>query len=555
MTSLKTAPVKWFALAAATLGITSHVAAVEYQSPFTWSVVYDASVLPGDTNALQYIGTNGAFGEVNAHNLNAELRDGVLAINSVDGGRFTISANQPGLLVLDSDNGYTAEFRTRLIRTVNTITPAAPMNLNASILQLNDGRPGVMSTVHLGLFTHPGNGLNYAQIRAGAFSPAIEIGTEFQIFTFVVTSGGVSVYVNGYHLANLPPWVVVERPEVWIGDITGPTHIGHFEIDYLKVYDGGAVHPVDIGSYQAPPISAWPEPRPQIVGFDQDNEDFLLSFQSMIGGKYVIESRDGVTATPNTPLTRVAGVGGAMTARESMTNSSQRYYRVGREPEEIVYEQSFDWDFRYEGDADPLSSDAIQYKNGTTGSFVPFRSPMGKYDTNDGVLMWEFPLSQSEGGAFDVSSADPERFVVNPTTGYTVEYRARVNRSLHYGAAILEINSGSGFHLAQIGLVTAVAGGELVNYVRLQSAAGNIVTAHPVGEGYNTFTLLGEENKLTLFINGVEVTSTTNINKTLDRSFLRFGHVTSAANTSRYDVDYIRVYTGGAVRPVSPLAP
>lgn len=541
--------------------------AVEYTETFEWTAVYDGSALPLDASSIQYAdGTTGGFHGAldDPENLNAALRNGVLAIDSENRGVFAIDAGQEGRFLLNTDIGYTAEFRARLIETVNLTSDL--WNINGANLQLNDGRMGTENrhTVHLGMFTHPTTGENYARVRAGALSPAVRIGREFHTYTFVTTSDGVSFYFDGYLVAELPRWAVVERPEVWLGNFqSGGNHVAHFEVDYLKVYDGGAIHPVDLGPIDAGPVALM-EPRPEVSGFGRDGDDFVLDFQTVLGGEYLVESRDDLRQeAPNEPSIRVVGDGGTGTARDSMAGVDRRFYQVKRQPETIVYEQEFDWDFRYEGDVDPLASDAIQYGDGTTGEFTVFRTVAGKYRTEDGILQIEMPVGQTQGGAFEVSAAQFDRFLVDADDGYTIEYRVRVDHSLHYGAVFLEMNPWDGQHFAGVGVVTVsediideeteeVIGTRRVNVARLQSAGGNVLTDYPLGTGFNTFTLIGDRNTVTLFINGIEVASTSEILTTANRDFLRFGSTTGATNTSRSDIDYIRVYTGGAVRPVPP---
>jgi hypothetical protein len=544
-------------------------ASVQYTQPINWTLQYDASLFPTDPGAIQYSdGTTGPFGEVNSHNLNARVENGILTLDSVDGGRFTIPSGQGNRFLLNSDNGYTVEFRARLIRTVNTTT--APLNLNAAVLQLNDGRPGVQNTVHMGLVTHFWNNRNYAQARGSSLGPAFEIGTDFQTFTFVVTGSSTAFYVNGYFVANLPRWQAVSgREEIWLGDITGTAHIGNFEVDHLKIYDGGAVHPVNLGNLDlSPPLLSLKEPRPLLTGFTREGDEFLLSFKSMLGGNYLVQQRDDlVQAGPNVDSPRVVGTGAVVTARDNITGVDRRFYQVAREPEEITYEQEFVWDLRYEGDVDPLATSAFQYKDGSTAGASVFRTVADKYRNEAGILLLDYPVGQALGGTFDLVTSrwDGRNFVIDPAIGYTVEYRARVDYSMHYGAAVLEINATDINHLVQIGLVTervnitdpetnVVIGTENRNYVRLQSSGGTPTRAHPLGSGFNTFTLTVKDDLATLFLNGVEIDSTTSIEKTvLNRDFIRFGNASAATNTSRYDVDYFRVYAGGAVRPVSPL--
>jgi hypothetical protein len=541
-------------------------ASLEYTQPFEWTLVYDADAFPTDPSAIQYRdGTSGAFGEVNSQNLNAEVRDGVLSIDSVNGGRFVIPAGQGDRFLLNTDVGYTVEYRARLIKTVNNTTTA--LNLNAAALQLNDGRPGVMHTVHLGLVTHPWNGLNYAQARGSSLGPAVPIGTEFHTYTFVATASSTAFYFDGYFVADLPRWqAVTGREEIWLGDITNTTHNGNFEVDYLKIYDGGAIHPVKLGDFEFNnPIDALVEPRPEIVGFGHENDDFLLSFKTVLGGNYIVEKRDELTQS-SPDETQVVGTGGVVESRDNIASASRRFYQVTREPEVISYEEEFEWSFRYEGDKDPLASDAFTYRDGSGIGANVFRTVADKYRNEDGLLMIEYPVGQAEGGTFDVPTYtwDGKNFVINPAVGYTVEYRARVDYSMHYGAAVLEINATEFNHLVQIGLVTEkvnivdevtgeVIGTEPRNFVRLQSDGGTPLRSYPLGTGFHTFTLVVKDDLATLFINGVEVTSTTSILKNQVRDFIRIGSSTVPGNTSRYDIDYIRIYSGGAVRPVSPL--
>lgn len=551
------------------LGLNGRADAVEYTEAFDWTAVYDASVLPLESGSIAYEdGTTGSFHGAldDPENLNAELRDGLLAIDSENRGIFAIDAGQEDRFLLNTDTGYTAEFRARLIETTNLTSD--PWNPNGASLQLNDGRPGdeARHTVHLGLFTHPVTGRNYARVRAGAFSPGVEIGRDFHTYTFVATADGVSFYFDGLLVADLPRWAVVVRPEVWLGTLqSGANHVGHFEVDYLKIYDGGAVHPVDIGTVESVPF-VLSEPMPDIEGVGRDGDEFVLSFNTVRGANYAVEARDELgQASPNDPVVHAEGDGGLMTFRESMAGVDRRFFQVRREEEEIEYEQEFEWDFRYEGDVDPLSPEAIQYHDGSTGEFDVFRTVEGKYLNEDGLLQIELPIGQSEGGAFEVSTAQWDRFLVEVDTGYTIEYRVRVDHSMHYGAVFLEMNPWDAQHFVGVGIVTItqdivddetdeVIGTRRVNVARLQSASGTVVGEYPLGKGFNTLTLIGDRNEATLFLNGVEVASTDDILSSVARDFFRFGSTTAATNTSRSDIDYIRVYAGGAVRPVAPLA-
>jgi len=552
--------------AAAVFALNFSHASIQYQEAFNWTAVYDASALPLAPTAVNYSdGTSGAFLPVldDPENMNASLGNGVLKIDSSNRGVVGIDVNQPGRLLLNSDVGYTAEFRVRLIRSVNLTTD--PLNLNGASMQLNDGRDGQQHTVHLGLFTHPTTGENWARVRGGTFSPSFRIGQDFHTFTFVVTATQTTVYVDGYLAATVSRWSVVHRPEVWLGTLqTNSNHTASFEVDYLKLYDGAAVHPINKGAYDFRPTML-PEPRPVLTGFSREAGDFLLSFKSVLGGNYLVEARDDLMqALPNETSASVVGTGTEVTARDSMDGVDRRFYQVRRDAEMINYESEFTWDFRYEGDIDPLASNAVQLKDGTTRGFNVFRTMANKYRNADGILSIEFPAAQPEGGAFDLPTYSWESFVLDPAVGYTVEYRVRVDHSMHYGASVLELNATNVNHHVQVAVVTEttnitdpdtgeVIGTEPRNILRLQSAAGTLARDFPLGKGFNTLTLTVTEDLATVFINGVEAISTTNLNKTIDRNFIRFGSATGPANLSRYDVDYIRIYTGGAVRPVSPL--
>jgi hypothetical protein len=553
-------------MASSAVAVHSTGAAVQYTEPFTWTALYDASALPLEPAAVSYSdGTSGAFVPVldNPDNLNASLGAGVLRIDSSNRGVVGIDVNQPGRLLLNSDVGYTAEFRVRLIRSVNITGDS--LNLNGACLQLNDGRDDEMHNVHLGLFTHPTTGENWARVRGGTLSPAIRIGEDFHTFTFVVTASETTLYVDGYQAATVSRWLAIHRPEVWLGTFqTNSNHIANFEVAYLKLYDGGAVHPVNIGPYDYRPTMLV-EPRPEMTGFGRDGSDFLLSFKSVLGGSYLVEARDDLTqALPNETSAGVVGTGAVVTASDSMDGVDRRFYQVRREPEVVLYESEFTWDFRYEGDVDPLSSSAVQLKDGTTRGFTRFRTVANKYRNEDGILSIAFPPDQAEGGAFDFPTYSWEPFFLDPAVGYTVEYRVRVDYAMHYGATVLELNATDVNHLVQVAVVTETAAitdpdtGEVVgteprNVVRLQSAGGTLARDYPLGKGFNTLTLTVKDDVATVFINGVEAVSTTAILKTQNRNFIRLGSATGPANLSRYDVDYLRIYAGGAVRPVSPL--
>ncbi len=538
-------------------------ASIEYETEFDWTLVYDADELPGNPGAIQYSdGTSDAFTELlNPENLNMELRNGLLGIDSTAVGRLIIDAGQDSRFLLNSDSGYTAEFRARLIETRNTTD--TPDELQAAALQLNDGRSGEEHTVHLGLFTWPPeSGRNWAQLRGGARTPAIPIGDDFNIYTVTVAGGEVTLYFNGAEVATVPTWNVVERPQVWLGDLGAGGHTGHFEVDSLRIYDGGAVAPKDAEPYEFPEpywIQPWEEPKPGIVGLAHQDDEFNLSFETLIGGSYRVESRDDPGGERNEPPVSIIGDGGVVTATDEVAGIDRRFYQVVREVEEIVYEEEFDWDFRYEGDVDPLSEDAIQYGNGTTGPFVLGHDDVtGKYRVEDGLLMFDILLPR---GTFEVPT-DQSRFFIDEAVGYTVEYRARARHSDHYGAANLQINSGWMTHIALLGFETLELefdeNGETVtrevNIVRLTSDGHTQITEYPVGQGFNTYTMIGDEDRITVFINGVEVGTTENIQTGVARNFLWMGSATGADRTSRYDVDYLRIYTGGAVRPVSPVS-
>ena len=93
---------------------------------------------------------------------------------------------------------------------------------------------------------------------------------------------------------------------------------------------------------------------------------------------------------------------------------------------------------------------------------------------------------------------------------------------------------------------------EDVNIARLTSDGAVQVTEYPVGTGFNTYTLVGEQDRLTLYINGVEVAVTESIHTGVARDFIWLGSATGADRTARFDVDYLRVYAGGAVHPETP---
>ena len=430
-------------------------ASIEYEEAFEWTLVYDADYLPDASEAIQYgDGTTDAFSELmDPENLNMEIRNGVLGIDSTAVGRLIIDAAQESRFLMNSDSGYTVEFRVRLIETRNAT--GTPDELQAAALQLNDGRPGEQHTVHFGLFTWPPeSGRNWAQLRGGSRTPAIPIENDFVVFTITVENGEVTLYIDGMEVGSVPTWNVVERPQIWLGDIGAPDHTAHFEVDYLKIYDGGAVAPRDAEPYAFPEpywIQPWPEPKPGIVDFGHADDAFHLSFETIVGGSYRVESRDDLAGDRNEPPVSLRGDGGVLTATDPVAGVDRRFYQVVREVEEITYEEAFDWDFRYEGDVDPLSEEAIQYGDGSTGPWVLGHDDVtGKYRVEDGLLMFDILLPR---GTFEVPT-NQGRFFINEDTGYTVEYRMRVHHSDHWGAAGLHVNSGFMFHMAILSFET-----------------------------------------------------------------------------------------------------
>jgi hypothetical protein len=219
--------------------------------------------------------------------------------------------------------------------------------------------------------------------------------------------------------------------------------------------------------------------------------------------------------------------------------------------------QSIPWTFRYDGNIVPTTNGAIAYSNGTAGRFVQGEGRPSL--STDGSLL-HFASLGGDDGLVEVNTTVPSgtgtTMNLDPSVGYTIEFRARLNStneaasngSIGLSAATVQIENGTSIYTVSLGDVNGSTPGYVVE---LDTTHAQVIA---VPDGFHTFRLTVLNTVAAFYIDGkLALTDFTGAYiGSSSLSQLRIGDFTGTADAD-WDLDYLYVYDGGAIAVPEPM--
>lgn len=214
------------------------------QGAVAWTASYEADVLPQADDSISYgSGGTGSFASVAGPAMTASVGDDKFLFSTMNGGSlaaFYTTSVANGDINLDSDIGYTFEWRVRMINA------SAPGINNAAALQVDEDRVGINRFWNLEMY-RDGDDLYYVvltnTIGDNVIAPINQ--GEFYIYRVAVTQSGATLYINDNSTAvgSIGSFRELATNNIRFGDLAGAEN-AEFETDYLRIFNGGAVAPV-----------------------------------------------------------------------------------------------------------------------------------------------------------------------------------------------------------------------------------------------------------------------------------------------------------------------
>lgn len=223
------------------LSVAAGLLACTAQASPTWTYTYDADRLPDsggsikDSTLTPYSSFFRAGGVV-SESVGSDIYS-ASTIGSNGGAWFHRTSNPDALASLNSDTGYTVESRLK----INEIDLEYDGGISAFTIELDEGRAGVDRFWQLG-FTVIG-GQYYAALKGGAGPEfALIDNTAFHTYRVTVLGNAAKLFIDGNPTpaAIVPSLRNLATNELEWGDLTGAAD-SSYQLDYLSVFDGGAV--------------------------------------------------------------------------------------------------------------------------------------------------------------------------------------------------------------------------------------------------------------------------------------------------------------------------
>lgn len=214
------------------------------------------------------------------------------------------------------------------------------------------------------------------------------------------------------------------------------------------------------------------------------------------------------------------------------------------------------WDWRYDANVTPDVSGSVTKDDGTPWSaFTPYIGVPNVSSTASGGLYTASTLVSGGGGSggwqYPVGPGNMAYF--NNTTGYTVEWRMRVNsidaEEAGYGSLVMEMEDGSNVVNQYFSLGYDNVGGQYK--VALYGAdLNNGVIANINAGDFNIYRVTVLNGVATLYMNGnpTPVGTVTDPRTDINYNTLQFSDATGL-NDSNYTVDYLYATGQGAFAP------
>ena len=214
-------------------------------TPMNWTWAYEANLLPDSLSSpIEYPpGTPWASFYQEGNSLTSEYVSGgeynASTIDTNSGTTFWTPSSGP-FTHLNSDRGYTLEWRAK-INQIDTTGLA-----NSIALGVDEGRPGVD---RFWVLTHDKDASGQYRVRLvgdpGSPNVAGNISTGvFNKYRVTVKNSAAALYLNDGLVGTISNLRNLSTNRVEFGDFTGAADAS-FAMDYLRLYDGAALAPVE----------------------------------------------------------------------------------------------------------------------------------------------------------------------------------------------------------------------------------------------------------------------------------------------------------------------
>ncbi len=166
------------------------------------------------------------------------VKDGILEINTIgsDQGVYYTRYFNGKKLILNSDWGYTVEFRVKILDSDNN------SGTSAIHIDAEDGRKEVKRFWGINFYRDKNS--NFAQLQGEKFSSPIAIDDDFHVYRVVVKDETAILYIDRIKACSIKMTERINTNQLRFGDMTGKAD-GKWQLDYLKVYTKNAVVPTD----------------------------------------------------------------------------------------------------------------------------------------------------------------------------------------------------------------------------------------------------------------------------------------------------------------------
>lgn len=212
------------------------------------------------------------------------------------------------------------------------------------------------------------------------------------------------------------------------------------------------------------------------------------------------------------------------------------------------------WDIKYDADVLPTASGSVKRWDGSAyvplGSFVETGSGITSQSVTNGIFSAS-TIDSNGAGYWARPLASTGTIAPDSSTGYTVELRmkATVDTADWFSIFSMEENGAARFWSLQILQHASNGLG-----VRLDGSGTNMQHVWLDDSEFHTYRITATDAGVLLYVDGsVTPTDTTaqGYRTDLSQNEFRVGDFTSDKDTD-FDLDYIGIYTGGAVPPASP---
>ena len=213
-------------------------------APVDWTWGYEANLLPNTAGAIESpLGSPAAVFTRNGNAFTSEwVNGGVYQASTIDTNGTTTyhTPSSSSLTSLNSDRGYTFEWRAR-VDSIDAVEVGNSIALGVDEARLGVNRFWILS------FLKNSEGQYRASLQGNqsvaTVSSPITAGV-FNSYRVTVKQNTATLYVNNSHVGRVSSLRNLGTNRIEFGDFTGSADSA-FAVDYLRVYHGAAIAPVE----------------------------------------------------------------------------------------------------------------------------------------------------------------------------------------------------------------------------------------------------------------------------------------------------------------------